>query len=76
MISLRKLQKGLTYLDSEEDYLSHCRMMDYKLFGNGPITLSRLIGSNYCFSKIIADTHLNAPDLQSAKTSAFIEMIT
>jgi len=51
--------------------LSHCMMMDTKLFGNGLITLLGLVGSNNCFSKIIVDvfppwncvdTHLNAPD--------------
>ena len=60
-------------------------MMDFKLFGNGLITLPRLMGSNNCFSTIIADglppwhcvnTHLNAPDQQTAKTSAFIEVVT
>ncbi|MEE6522716.1 hypothetical protein FKM82_021325 [Ascaphus truei] len=65
--------------------LSHCRMMDFKLFGNGLITPPRLMGSNNCFSKIIADvfppwhcvnTHLNAPDQQNVKTPAFIEMVT
>ena len=43
------------------------------------------MGSNSCFSKIIADvfphwhcvnTHLNAPDQQTGKTSAFIEVLT
>jgi len=57
-------------------------MIDSKLFGL--ITLPRLIGSNSCFSKIIADvfhpwnsvsTHLNAPDEQTAKTFAFIEVL-
>ena len=43
------------------------------------------MGSNSCFSKIIADVfppwhlvniQLNAPDQQTANTSAFIEVIT
>jgi len=43
------------------------------------------MGSHNCFSKIIADvfplwncvsTQLNAPDQQTAKTSAFIELVT
>ena len=43
------------------------------------------MGSNSYFSRIIADdflpshsvnTHLNAPDHQTAKTSAFIEVLT
>lgn len=43
------------------------------------------MNSNKCFSKIIADIflpwhhvkiHLNAPDKQTAKTYAFIEMLT
>lgn len=33
---------------------SCCRMMDFKLFGNGLKTLPRLIGSNNCFLKINA----------------------
>ncbi len=46
---------------------------------------SQIDGSNNCFSKIIADvltpwhcvnTHLKAPDQQTAKTSAFIEVLT
>lgn len=57
-------------------------MMDLKLFGSGLITLPRLVGSNKCFFKIITDvfpcdnTHLNAPVQQTAKSSAFIEVIT
>jgi len=60
-------------------------MMDFKLFGNDLVTLSRLMGSNNCSSKIIADvfppwhcvsTHLNALDQQTAKTSAFIQLVT
>ncbi|MEE6526683.1 hypothetical protein FKM82_027469 [Ascaphus truei] len=60
-------------------------MMDFKLFGNGLITRPRLMGGNNCFAKIIADvfppwhcvnTHLNAPDQQTAKTSTFIEEVT
>lgn len=37
----------------------HFRMMDFKLFGNGLITLPRLMGTNNCFSKIIAEVELN-----------------
>lgn len=33
----------------------HCSMSDFRLFENGLITLRRLIGSNNCFFKIIAD---------------------
>jgi len=60
-------------------------MMDFKLFGNVLLILPRLIASNNCFSKIIADvflpwhcvnTHLRAADQQTSKTSAFIEVMT
>ena len=60
-------------------------MMDFKLFGNGLITFPRLLGTNNCFSMIIADvfppwhcvdTHLNAPDQQTTKTLTFIEEIS
>lgn len=50
-----------------------------KLFKNE--TLPRLMGSNNCFFNLIADvsfvalSHLNAPDQQSAKTSAFIKVL-
>jgi len=65
------------------DDLSHCGMMDSKLFGNGPITLPRWMGNHQCSSKIIDDvfpswhcvnTHLDAPDLP--KVSAFTEVLT
>jgi len=60
--------------------LPHSRIMDFRLFGNSRITFVRLMGSNNC-SKIIADvfppwhcvnTHPNAPDQQTNKSSAFI----
>ena len=60
-------------------------METWKLFGNGPITLPKLMGRNSCFSNITADVistlHLvngllNAPDQQTAKSSAFIEVLT
>lgn len=35
--------------------LSQDRMMDFKLFGNCPITLTTLMSSRNCFSNIIAD---------------------
>ena len=55
-------------------------MMDTKMFGNGLITLPRLMGSTSFFSKIIADVfppghcvkaHLNDPDQQSDKQKCF-----
>ena len=55
----------------------HCRMMYSKLYGNGIITVPRLMGSNNCLSKLVTDTfpfrhciniHLTPPD-QTAKTS-------
>lgn len=33
--------------------------MDFKMFGGGVISLSRLMDSNNCFSQIIADDHLS-----------------
>lgn len=65
--------------------LSHCRMMDLKLPGNSLINHLMMMGSNSCFSKTIAavvppwrdgNTHQDAPDQHTAKTSAFIEMVT
>ncbi len=59
--------------------------MDFRLFRNGRITLPRLMAATLCYSKIIADvlppwhcanTHLKASDQQTAKTSAFIEVLT
>ena len=59
--------------------------MDFKLFRNGLRTVLRLLGSNNCFSMIIADvfppwhcvnTYLNAPDQQIAKTLAFLKVVT
>lgn len=59
--------------------------MDFKLYGNGLITLPKLRESNNCFPKITADvlpswhhvnTHLNTPDQQTAKTFTFIEVLT
>lgn len=35
--------------------LFHCRMMDFRLFRNGFVTLPRFTGSSNCFCKIIAD---------------------
>lgn len=34
-----------------ENNLSHCKMMDRRLFGNGLITILRLTGNNSCFSR-------------------------
>ena len=60
-------------------------MKGSKLLENGIVTPLRLIGSNNYFCKIIADvfppwhcvnTHLNAPDQQTDKPSAFIEVLT
>jgi len=59
--------------------------MDSVVFGDGLITPPRLMGSNICVSKIIADvfppwhcvnTHLNLPEQQTDKTFAFIEVLT
>ena len=59
--------------------------MDNTLFRYGLIILSRLKESNNCFSKIITslfplqhcvNTHLNAPDQQRAKATAFTEVLT
>lgn len=52
--------------------------MDFKMFGGGVISLSRLMDSNNCFSQIIADvfgiclwlgvnTRLNDPDYKCSK---------
>lgn len=64
-----------------ENIFSHCGMMAFKSFGNGTITLHRLIGSKNYFFKITADVfpprncvkvHLKVPDQQTAKTSFMI----
>ncbi len=63
--------------------LPHCRMMDFTLFGNGLITLPRLMTATIAYN--IADvfslwhcvnTHLKASDQQTAKTSALKEVLT
>ena len=63
--------------------LSHCRMMEFTLFGNGLTTLPKLMGNNNCFSMITVDVfppwhcanaHLNVPDQKTVKTTAFIEV--
>lgn len=52
--------------------LSHCRVMDFTLFGNVRLTLPRSKGSNNFFCKIIAhvfaDGTENIPDEQTYKT--------
>ena len=59
-------------------------MVNFKLFGDDLIILPRL-SSNNGFSEVMADalsyrpdvdTHLNAPEDQTAKCSAFIEIVT
>ena len=65
--------------------LSYGRLLCHsKLFRNGLLTL-KLLGSNSCFPMIIVhvfppwhcvNTHPNAPDKQTVKTSAYIEVLT
>jgi len=55
--------------------------MDFKLFGKDSVTLLRLMALTIaslrsCLPWHCVKTHLNAPDQQTAKTSAFIEVIT
>jgi len=59
--------------------LFHSKTINSKHFGNGLRTLTRLMGSNNSFSKIIADafppwhcvkTHQEAPDQQTEKALA------
>lgn len=54
--------------------------MDFKLFGNSLLIVSRLMDSNNCFSKVIAhvfplwhgaNTHLKTPQRQTVKSPAF-----
>lgn len=54
--------------------LPHCGMMNFKLLGNGLINLPIIAGRLPLWHCV--NTQLNAPDQQTAQTSAFIEMLT
>ncbi len=58
--------------------LPHCRTMDFKWFGNGCVTLPRLIAATiadvltpWC----CVNTHLKAQNQQTTNISAFIEVL-
>lgn len=64
--------------DFQMSWMFRCRLMAFRVFRNGLITVHRFL-DNQLFSKIIADvfsichfvnTDLNAPEQQTAKTSA------
>lgn len=54
------------------NYMSHWRMMDLRLFGNGFLTLSRLMGSYNYFSKITVDDFLWSSNQLHLISSTFL----
>lgn len=77
--------RQLTWRLSLCKHLSLCRIVNFKLFANGFITLPRLIRSNSCFSEVMPDvgsswrevnTTPRAPGHQTATRYGFIETVT
>lgn len=63
---------------------SHCQTVSFSLFGDGLMTLPKLMSSSSCFCEVMADVfysswevdaHLSAPEYQTSKHSASIVVV-